>query len=192
MPGNVDHVLSKFSGARSLPEKNKIANEPFVVVSVVMNLTGEDSVPHGVRMIDPGRGFLLPDRITITMELGVGMSRHMPHVCNPSRRLAVERGRNERTSRFFIVPEMNSVMVCRVHWSDLKNLIEESINCLITGNKQGFFSRRIRPTRIFPDLKNEKCFCFDIVRLILNERFEITDVLAAGVESVVAFVKRGE
>lgn len=92
MAGDIEHVLSEFNGAAGVAEENQIADEPFVVVGVVVNLSGEDAVAEHVGVIDAGGGFLLPDGVGIAVEFGIGMSGHVPHVGNAGRGLAVEGG----------------------------------------------------------------------------------------------------
>ena len=60
----------------------QIADQPLVIVSIVVDLVGQDSVTHHVRMINAGRGLLLPGCILVAMEFRVDVPGHVPHVCD--------------------------------------------------------------------------------------------------------------
>ena len=68
MPWKLDHVLGQRDGCRRSSDVEPIADQPFVVVGIVMDLVGHDPIADHVRVIDARRGFLLPSRIGIAIE----------------------------------------------------------------------------------------------------------------------------
>ena len=93
MAWQFDHVLGQIDRFANATDKDQIANEPFVVVSIVVDLVRHDLIANHMRVIDTCRRFLLPGSVSITMQATVSMTRHVPHVSNARCALAAFRCR---------------------------------------------------------------------------------------------------
>ena len=55
-------------------------DEPVVVMSVIVDFLRENPPVHGVLVVHPGAGFLLPGGVRVTMQACEGVPAHVPHV----------------------------------------------------------------------------------------------------------------
>ena len=144
-----------------------VAHQPLLVVGVVVDLIGQDKLAAHVGVIDPGAGLLLPDGIIEAFHLRVGVAGHVPHVGDGRRRLAAEGGGLQRTLGLAVVPEMDAVVMRRMVGGDGKDLVEQGVDRLRTGDRRVFFG--------MPDLPDQEGLRLDIVRPGLDDFLEVAD-----------------
>ena len=131
MAGHLDQVLGEFQAVAHAPLMAEIANEPLVIVGVVVDLVGHHVVAHHVGMIGARGGLLLPGGVVVTLQLRKRVPRHVPHMRDARGRLTAQRRRLQRSLRLFVVPEVNAVVMDRVHRVPFEHLIDQRIDRLV-------------------------------------------------------------
>ena len=121
----LDHVLCQLDRVINPPNKDQVANQPFVVVSEIANLIRHDTITHHVGVVDAGGSLLLVDRILVPFQSRINMSGHVPHVSNARCRNSASRGGFDRVGWMPTVPKMNGVVMGRMKRFDLKNVINQ-------------------------------------------------------------------
>ena len=92
VPRQLDHVLGQIDRIVHSTDIVQVANQPFVVVSEIVNLVRQNLIAHHVSMIDSGRCLLLPNGVLIAFQSRVNVPRHVPQVGNTGRRLTAQGG----------------------------------------------------------------------------------------------------
>ena len=178
MPRQIEHVLRQFDRVMNPADRIQIANQPFVVVRVVVNLVGQHAVANHVGMVHAGRGFLLPGGVGVAVQVGEDVAGHVPHVGDAGSRLPAQPARCERPNRLFAIPQMDAIMMRRMHRIDGEHLIQQRIDRLIAGDRNSLGSLG-HPFGVDPNLQREKRLGLDVARIVLHDRFQIAHVLAA-------------
>ena len=128
MTRELDHIAREFYGITGTTKVVEVADEPFVVMGEIVDLIGHDTVAHHVRMIDTGTCLLLPGGVMVTLKLRINVPGHMPHMGDARRTLSTQSGGGESTFRFFIIPQMNTKVVARVHRFDVEHVFNQRID----------------------------------------------------------------
>ena len=98
------------------------------------------------------------------------MAGHVPHV-GDSRSGMPELGSGiESDLSLLTVPEVDPIVVCRVHWIDSKDLLENGIDRLMAVNRQAAASE-------LPEAHTKERTGFDVCGVILYNALEIVDQL---------------
>jgi len=134
VPRKRNHVAGKGHGLPYPADGGEVAAEPFVVVGVVVDLVGHDSILPHVGVVDAGGGFLTPGGGVVTLELGVDMAGHMPHVRDAGRGLPTDGSGIHRPGGSFVVPEVNAVVMSRVHGVHFEDPLEKGVDCFMALN----------------------------------------------------------
>ena len=128
MTGKRNHVPGKGHGLPHPADGGEVSAKPFVVVSVVVNLVRHDAVLRHVGVVDAGGGFLAPGGVMKALELGVDMPGHVPHVRDAGCGLPADGRRIHRPDGTFVVPEVNAVVMSRVHGVHFEDPLEKGVD----------------------------------------------------------------
>src|SRR5262245_27340098 len=101
------------------------------------------------------------------------MAGHVPEVGNPGSRRSPTRRRAQGARRLFPVPQVDSVMMRRMHGREGEQGVEQRVHRLMARNCQGFL---VAEAGVIPDLQGQERLRFDVIREILYERFKGADV----------------
>ena len=145
------------------------AHQPFFIVSVVVNLVGQDPVFDHVGVIHACACLLLPGGIVKAFELGKRVPRHVPHVGDPRCHLAVLCGGFQRARRLAAIPQMDAVVMRRMLWIGGKDLIHQRIHRLVARDRSFTIG--------LPDFPNQKRLGLHIPGMLLHDGFQIADVI---------------
>jgi hypothetical protein len=166
MPGIGEEGPGHVKGRRPVAQVHPVPRQPFVVVGVVVNLIGQEAMLLHLGVIDAGRGLLVPGRILVAMQLRVDVPRHVPHVGDP-RRGESELGCGvEGALRLALVPEMDAVVVRRVHRGLGKDLLQEGIDHLMTADGNPL------PGEL-PDPHDEEGLRLNVIGKFMNQVLQI-------------------
>ena len=184
MPRKLDHVPGQAGCLADPADIHQVANEPLIVVREVVDLVRQHQVFHHVRVVDPGRGLLLPGGIVVALELGENMPAHMPHMGDRGRGLAAAARSGKSALRLFIIPEMNPVMMRRMHRRLLQDLIDEAVHGHVAGD------RHAAPGAL-PCMADEKGPRLDILRVLLDDAIQRLEIVLAALFFAIAFLAAG-
>ena len=181
MPRELDHVPGQAGCLADPTDIHQVANEPLVVVREIMDLVRKHQVFDHLRVVNPGRRLLLPGGIVVALELGENMPAHMPHMGDRGRGLAAAGRCGKSALRLFIIPEMNPVVMHRMHRRLLQDLLDEAVHGHVTGN------RHAAPGAL-PCMTNEKSPRLEILRVLLDDAIQRLEIVLAAFFFAVAFL----
>ena len=125
-------------------------------------------------VVDPGAGFLLPGGVLISLELGVGVAGHVPHVGDAGGGLAGARGGGERSFRLFVVPKVDAEVVARMHRLNIEHVLNQQVDRHVAADAQPLVSALPKPD-------GEEGLGLDVIRVVVNDRFEVAHHLLAAI-----------
>ena len=124
MPRQLAHIPRQIDPRADLAHMHEVANEPLVVVREVVDLIGHHAVAHHVGVIDPRRRLLLPSAVVVTLQSRKNVAAHVPHVGDARTGLAAQSRRPERLVGLLVVPQVDAVVVRRMHRIGGENLAQ--------------------------------------------------------------------
>ena len=87
-------------------------------------------------MVSSGGGLLSKGRVIPPFELGINVTGHVPHVGDSWSGVSELGSGIESDLGFLAIPEVNPIVVCRMHRVDGKNLLEDGIDRLMAVNRE--------------------------------------------------------
>ena len=133
MPGHLDQVDAQIHRPVHLSDVIVGLYQPLAVVRVVVDVVGQQAVGHQLAVVHAHRSFLLPRHIGVALELVEGVAGHVPLMGHARGALAGFRGRGNRPEGrliLFTVPEVDAVVVSRVHGLLREDLLENGFDGL--------------------------------------------------------------
>ena len=109
-----------------------VTAEPLVVMGVVVNLIGENAAGDHIVVISAGGGLLREGGVVPALELGVDVSRHVPHMGDPGSGVTELGGRIEGDFGLLVVPQVDAVVVRRVPGIHREDLLQDGVHRLVT------------------------------------------------------------
>ena len=133
MPGHLDQVDAQIHRPVDLSDVVVGLYQPLAVVRVVVDVVGQQAVGHQLAVVHAHRSLLLPRHVGVALELVEGVPGHVPLMGHARGALTGFRGRGNRPEGRLIlltVPEVDTVMVRRVHGLLREDLLENGFDGL--------------------------------------------------------------
>ena len=153
-------------------------------MSVVVDLPRQNPIADHVGVIDAGGGFLVPGGVGIALKPRIDVAGHVPHV-GDTRAERPQRAADRAPRRLFAVPEMDAVVVGRVHRIGRKNLVQEGID--------GLMARKRQIALELPDAHHQERLGIQVFGKLVEDIFQAAEILPFALLLVAAGLKvRGQ
>ena len=166
VPRQRDHVARERHGVARTARGRKAADQPFLVVAVVVDLVWHHAIALHVRVVDAARSLLLPCRVRPATELVEDVAAHVPLMRDAWRGAAQRCCGHHGALRLLVVPEVHAEVVGRVHRRLVEQLLQQRFDCPVARDLDA------RPA-VAPDLHDEERLRLDVVGMVGGELFEV-------------------
>ena len=175
MPGHFDHVDAQIHRPVDLSDVVVGLHQPLAVVCIVVDVVGQQAIGHQLAVVHAYRSLLLPRHVGVALELVEGVPGHVPLMGDAWGALTGFRGRRNRPDGRLVlltIPEVDAVMVRRVHGLLGEDLLEDGFDRL--GAADG-------PTLVaaVPQVDREEGLGLHVVRKLKDDVLERARVIAA-------------